>query len=597
MARTVSLSAGRDVTARGNFPDSYYTTANKLWTNLTGRGYIYFTMPFNPGVTVLSAKLHLFAGKKWPDNRTITVKRITQSFAFENANWHWRPPVGEIVATAKRANTISGDEWVLDVTAQVARIAAGESWWGWEISSDSVQDSNIHGLLSPYPRLRPHLEITWAENPLPPNDLQPRGNGVVSLSKPTLMFNFIDSEGVTSMGGYQIQIDPNANWAAPAFDFAQNSTVPQCNLAATAYPGLAEGTGTWWRVRVKDADGLWSGWSAPVSFLFLSKSALDITSPVGSFTDATPTVEWTFAGAQTRYEVSVYNRTETRWMWGSGTLAGAATSFTVPAGVITRDGAEYTIFVAVNDDQNRVPMPGEDVRTVAFENVVWQRSNTIPLAEDLSVVTLEGYQDVRWRMSDTTGMDYFGVWRDGVLIAYAPVDSFQRSEDGDFGFVDREAPPREEHTWQIMTVSSTGSSENGPQLTKMVRYNTPWLSGREDGSIPIPLVNAVVDPGLYEDTDVVIPLNGNPVIVKSSVKGYIGSCSAELADDVGELSAREYKNVLLSLRSSVQECSLVWADQSITCYIYGLSITPQSSADGRTHYYVAFSFLQTGGGQ
>ncbi|RTE09296.1 fibronectin type III domain-containing protein [Paenibacillus whitsoniae] len=75
-------------------------------------------------------------------------------------------------------------------------------------------------------------------------------------------------------------------------------------------------------------------------------NAPTVTSPTAYANTRTPTISWTFSDpdsgdTQAGFAVSIVNSSYTVQLWDSGYIAGAATSYTIPAGVITADGNYY----------------------------------------------------------------------------------------------------------------------------------------------------------------------------------------------------------------------------------------------------------------
>jgi hypothetical protein len=106
------------------------------------------------------------------------------------------------------------------------------------------------------------------------------------------------------------------------------------------YPGLADGSTVFWRIRFQDAAGLWSPWSASTSFRRDDKGTLTVTNPpVGTpkVEDTTPPIIWTFTGeTQAAYQIQIRHTVNGLIVvdWDSGKVTSAVTSVTVPTGTI-----------------------------------------------------------------------------------------------------------------------------------------------------------------------------------------------------------------------------------------------------------------------
>ena len=599
MSRSASmLNTAQNVVSRA-IPGAQMSDSPQLDTWIDGRSFIFFSLPFNYGSMIISARVVLKTSQDWDADRTLTLHKVSQSWTYQNG-WNNQPTIGAVAGSTNHAQaTAAGDEYIIDVTQHMQEAANGAAWFGWALRCDA--NSNRRGVASStHPRsdYRPRLEVVWADKPYQPNDLHPRGDQVVSDQKSWLYFNFADSEGATTMSGFQLQLSTNGDFSSPWYDTTQNAVAPSTHLAdLTGFTQLTQNQWYWWRVRVRDDSNLWSTWSDPVRFKYLPKPTITITQPTATTYDATPTIEWTMSsGTQTSFQVLLYDVTggANRLAHDSGPLPGNVMEYTIPRNVITESNHNWQIIVNVWDDQARVSTGGIPAYCQATKNFVWQQSNqTDPVTDLIATRDTDGPSyTLKWRMT-ALDSDAFSVWRDGTMVFMGPAQEFvDPNTPGGYRYKDNLVSGRREHTWKVMNHLNHITSANNLETSLKVRYECPWLVSL-NGLGNIPLANADIDPGLHEVSDVVQPLYGAPVLVQQSLQGFLGTCTAEIANDFTPIgiSAEELVEKFMDMRKN-PKCALLWADQAIACYIYNCSFRPLTRADGRTDYQISFGFLE-----
>lgn len=105
--------------------------------------------------------------------------------------------------------------------------------------------------------------------------------------------------------------------------------------------GLTPGTQYFWAIQNVDVCGNYGAASfAPVTTNTL---AVTITSPTENqyLATRTPTVQWTYAGSLPQAAFYIEMVANGNVLWTSGWISSAATSYTLPSGAITADGAYY----------------------------------------------------------------------------------------------------------------------------------------------------------------------------------------------------------------------------------------------------------------
>ena len=593
---SIDLRNGSDASLALAQPGQNFGSPDTLWAWEEGKGLIFFSIPFPMGASVASAKLRVYSTPGWSSGKTLSLHRVTERWTASYVSWNTEPGSGALSGSVTKPGTpAEGEVWEVDVTSHLQDVANGAEWYGWRVSSDNASPVGVYGLQAPDPKLRPVLEVKWAEPPHTPNDLSPRGDQTVSNSLPYLQFNYVDAEGASTMLAYEVQMDGSGNFDSPAWSRLAESSSPGIDLSLTGRPALVSGNWMWWRVRVQDSSGLWSGWSDPVRFKYQPLGSVSILSPSGSTEDPSPDVVWNHSFTQTAFRLKLYDKTaDNRLAWDTELVQSSSKQYTIPVGVI--DAADHTweAVLEVKDDKDRVAVVNGPVFSQSSRLFTWDPTPGMNIPLNVRLYQAHQYWPgvgVQWDYPYP--VTYFSIWRDGVLLRTAtPVEA--ALPGGGYGVNDWFIPGRQTHKWEVRAHHAGQTSDAG-WITKTINHRFPFLMSAVNTELVVPLVNAEVDPGLYETNDVAVPLSGNPVLVQQSLKGYVGSCEAEIACDVVPgVEAREHKNMLLWMRENPR-CYFTWADQAIECYIYDTSIKPVPRADGRTDYEISFGFIQTRG--
>lgn len=375
---TTTLLAASDAMVSSSFPTKNY--AGLAWLQLNSSpsdrvGYVYFNQPFPLGVTILSATLTgKQRGAAVGGSRTLSVRRAATSWAESKIVSGGRPTAtGATAARTLGDSAVDGRPWVWDVKAAMQEVSDGAAWFGFRIDSNNATIIKLHSRESdiddPWT-----LEVQWSDAPAPPSRLSPSAGRSISVARPTLRFDFADVSGDTSMGGFQVEVSTSTSFTSPAFaSGAVDSDVPQWTLGGD----LTTGVTYYWRVQVKDAAGVWSGWSDTASFKRTAKPVVTITSPAASPANIvytpTPTFSWTVAGQKAYQLFLVDPADETRVLWSSDKVDSTVTSYTLPVSenLLLTNGQSYRLIVRVWDAVARESIPEENVyidtaRTFSF---------------------------------------------------------------------------------------------------------------------------------------------------------------------------------------------------------------------------------------
>lgn len=162
----------------------------------------------------------------------------------------------------------------------------------------------------------------------------------------------------------------------------------------------------------------------------VAPNAPTLTGPAANVNTRTPTVTWTYSdpdgNPQGSYRIEIVNSSYTAVIWGSGWLTGTATSYTIPAGVITADGTYYAR-VQVQDSNGAVNQAnGTGGGDASFGNKIFVSDITTP---SISSVTPDQAYNVA--VNGTVRMWAFGVTdgTSGVLRVEFPTWSDVNSQD------------------------------------------------------------------------------------------------------------------------------------------------------------------------
>lgn len=203
------------------------------------RSLLYFARPFPLGATITNAKLVLYSG---PTAQTgtlsIDVKRILSPVNFTKATWNTRPTTyhpGTATASKTGPLAVDGTLWDVDVTAGMQSVSLGQVWYGFEISSTTLNPYlNFFAPNHPNFANRPRLEVTWSDAPAKPTGLAPGGGRAISGTKPIVRCTYVDVSGDTEMQSIQVQANATNVWTAPTFDSGTvASSTPELDLNGT----------------------------------------------------------------------------------------------------------------------------------------------------------------------------------------------------------------------------------------------------------------------------------------------------------------------------------------------------------------------------
>lgn len=557
-------------------------------------GYVYFPTPFTQGATIVSATLKLHSYSAPAVSRTIEVRRAASVMNYSRMTFDTKPAVTGATASVTKSTSGPGQEWVFDVTAIMQEVSDGALWWGFRVQSLSTSLLQFHSTQSLYESSRPVLVVEWADEPDKPGDLAPAGGLTVSTDRPVLRFSYSDHGGSTELAGARVQIGDNAAMTLGLWDSGELPvTIPEVDLADTAYPGLpADGTGRFWRVRVKDAAGLWSDWSDATSMRYVERGLVTILEPTSSaLMDPTPVVRWSFTGVQDQYEVVVQRGDKVRRpVWDSGRITGTETSYTVPDGIL-RDDKTYTITVRIWDSEDRASTPGFPAYRQHSATFWFDDDLATPAPTSISATPRDAwpYVDVEWTSASTP--DAFMLVREGVIVGrWAPAEV--QVEPGRYAFTDRTCPAWVEQRYDVHAIvaekRSVAASTNcrseviGVWLTSPT--TTVCLTGKDEGSPTLGVRESVHEVG------------DRVIVIRDGLRGHEGDWAGELHSDISlapGVSAKEWRDRLMGMRRDPTGIRLHMGPVNVPVSLSQVNV--RSTAATELTYRASFTYHQLPG--
>lgn len=322
-----------------------------------------------------------------------------------------------------------------------------------------------------------------------------------------------------------------------------------------SYAGLSDGSTVFWRIRLQNADGQWSPWSASTSFKRDDKGTLTVSNPPSGtpvVEDATPPINWSLSGeTQAAYQVAITHVVNGVVVtdWDSGKTTGTATSVTVPAGKITQTGVTYTVTVRVWDTDQREATPGDPTYVEVVRDFTFVPGATTGTTS-LTAIPQDPKPVVRLFWNRATAPDRFNVVRDGRVIAAAldPNDLFVSGTQ--YTWTDNAPPPQRSLTYSVQAVVNNVASTTNASATTTAKPSGIWLRDPTSDLELCIMGNADRDFTLGEQGAVLqsIAPDANKVVIGQSLGGLEGRIEGELHSIYGK-TAQEWRDIYLRLRA------------------------------------------------
>lgn len=637
------LDAGKAAWTSEAAPQQTYADRPTLALDGTGadekRAYIWFPNPVGRlGDSVLSATLTLYLSNAWSGTNTITVERITQSWkqnAVKFGSSGNTPTVTTTnAATAVVTDGTAGLAVAVDVSSILADVAAGGAWYGLRITVDTAGPLRVHSPSTPTHGYRPTLLVDMSTDPDAPDELKPDGDSYATDEEaPIFRWAFNSSDEHAYQAESQVQITTTeSDYSTPVYDsgYVTNSEAQwDSSTDESAPPALSDNLQFWWRVRLRDQNGLTTGWSDEASFYHASTGDIQITDPElddDDVADTSPTITWyTDDRDQRQIRIRVYDGTgntlgdllyERPWTsqeqdndttgYGESALNPLPVgydSFTIPTTVPNRNGtgativdtptAKYAVEVAMRDEYAR--KDGEYVSDVRYFDFV-PTTDAAPLT--LTAVATGGTPYVTLGWTRATQPDFWVVLRDGTAIAELDGD-VPFTSGTSYEYIDYTARPGVTYSYSVR--SKTTGVGLSAAITATDLATSPvgvWLMDpAHDVVVPI-LGNENIGQELAETSAVLEPLNRrDPVRLVARIGGYQGSAGGTIAEWNGSTSAA----ILAALEDligqrSTNDLRLVFGNRNMLVNVGNLKVSQHPVPSGSAAMYdVGFSFWQIGG--
>lgn len=602
---SATVRSGFDTWVGSGKPSAPHPKDKYLTLDASGgaaKALFYFKVPAPRGATITSATLRVFTRGASSGSRTLTAKRITQTWKVSSTNWNNAPSTTTTSAATATIGTVTGGYAIdFNVTTMVQSITNGSNNFGFEVTTNTATPHLLYGMDSGG-NYKPVLLVEWEDAPAAPTTLTP-ADGVVSVTKPTLQFDYTDVSGNTSLAAVRVQIDPAADEVSPDFDSgAFPTTSPELPLTATAFPGLAAGVPTQWRVQVQDGAGLWSEWSDWVTMTYASQTGPTITSPTGSVVyETTPPVVWTASG-QTAFQVLVYSAADpSRAVMDSGKKTSTDLSYPIVGPTFTtqsllKDGQTYTVEVRTWDaNADRVATPGAPLYrsatttfTVAVDATVGSVSSITATTDETPVVTIE------WTRS--TAPDSWTIYEDGLPIAADLTPGETVVSGSTYRYEHSGARPNVEHTYAVRAVVNGRMSADGVTSPATPRPVGIWIVDPDDGTTVTLWGDDEGSWDAADDATVYTPVNSTEVVrIVSGLHGLSGNLTGYLAEGFGQTFAEQEAAIYALKSRPVARLRLVLADESFEVLIGNVRVSPRPiTRAGQVVKSVSLDFWQVG---
>jgi hypothetical protein len=562
--------------------------------------YLYFPRPFALNATIISAKIKFYTFAMTTGTHTLTFQRLNQAWSASKVTWNTRPTnlidgTKDVVKTGVLADKV---EWEVDITDWLQTVSSGGAWQGVQIKSAESVARYIYSEINPAAAYRPRLEVTWVDPPATPTGLAPAGGRTVGLPKPVVRAIYFDVSGTSALQAIQVQINATDVWTSPTFDSGTVLTsVPELNLASTAYAGLADGSTTFWRVRLQDAAGQWSPWSSSTSFRYDTKGTLTLTNPPSgtpTVEDTTPPIIWTFTGeTQSAYQIvitHVANGVEIR-DWDSGKITSTAVSVTVPEGKILSPSTTYSVTVRIWDTELREATPGDTAYVEVTRSFTFVPGATTGTTT-LTTIAQDPKPQVRIFWNRATSPDKFNVLRNGKIIATGlnPVDVFISGTS--YTWTDDSPSPGRVLTYEVQAVVNNVASATNATSAVTVRSTGVWLKDPSSGLELCILGNDERSFVLGEQSAILqsIAFNAPKIAISQSLGGLEGRIEGKLADYASK-TAEQWRDIYLQLRAlRVKQFWLTTGDYTFLAVCQAWTYSQQTVPD--PIYRVGFDFFQ-----
>lgn len=549
--------------------------------------FLKFSLPGPAGSLFTSAEVQIHSQYDVP-SRTYAIRPVKALYTSSRVNWNNRPvpdpayPEIRVTTALKRKDPLR-----FDVTGVLNQMRLSKKpFYGFIIYfPNEVTDSTARWFYTDVQASvnYPKFFADYSTAPRIPTDLLPSEGRAISLEKPTLSGTFHDVSGDTRMKALQARVYVPGQ-AEPEWDSGEYATqYPFIDLATTDYPGVPLNATRQWDLRFMDGDNLWSPWAEKRTFVRKEKGVVSILQPGASpnnfVEDATPTVSHFFSKTQRDLQYVIWNSNKTAVVSDTGRLTTDETGYAVPAQKGLVAGQEYVLEARVWDNVARASTPGDPAYASAERRFKYTPTATITGTTDLVVTQPDLSPDALLTWKRTTYPDFFDVFRDGRLIAseLEPEDVAVSPGALTFSWLDGQASPRSDHTWEVRAKVNGRNSAGNKKTVAQIKPTTAFLTS-VDREIRVPFLNYSSSVGRVDGSNVVQVLNSDePITVYQGTSGRMGEFEGIVSGGLGSDTAKGYLDQVLSLdeeENHGRPCILTWADQAVPCVVSKVKYTP-----------------------
>ena len=478
----VTIPISLDASVTSAYPSKPYGGYKDLAiesTTPTRYGYLWGSLPALAGQTVSSATLYVRERYNYGGgSRTLTAELLSEGFQEATVNYNNRPDVVSGGPTGTKtlgdAADAAGRWWAIDVTTLLQAVASGTAWYGIRLSSNNGTKFFVWSSEADA-ESRPYLVVEYSGPPEKPTDLSPAGGRAISVARPLHRFGFVDPGD--SMAGFQIQWSDSTDFTTPDLDTGEVvSTLPQW----TPTEDVSASETIYWRVRVKDTQGLWSDWADPVSFTRTAKGAAALTSPVdeGTVSEPTPPIIWTNAATQTAFQVFILDPATGNVLSDSGKRPGTELSYTVPADVLTSEDTAYQVVVRLWDDVARESIPGDPAYVELSATFTLELSASVDPVVGLAASPLDGVGTLlTWTRATTP--DGYMLRVDGQFVGDVidPASTLVTGTSNRLEWFG--ATPRKNQGVEVVPIVNGEAASTNPIVSVRPEPVGVWLSGTD----------------------------------------------------------------------------------------------------------------------
>lgn len=619
MSITRVVSTSVDTWVEQNQPGALHPTAKVLGVDNGGSSdeafaYIWFKNPAPAGATIENAWLDIRGriapgGSAWPSIQ-VTIRGFTDDWQAGKTKYSNRPTTLTGTATLTATNSTNGFLWHIPVTSIVQTFTNSGVRCQFRIAIDNNTRRFFYSAEARDDWV-PKLIVQWSDAPSEPTNLRPSGNRKVSIQWPTLRFDYGSPGEDSAMAAFQVQFKSTATpfnqttgFTTPAFDTGEvASLVPEYNTTITTpggvWGGLADLANTYWTVRVKNADGVWSTYADPVQF---GRDNFDLAtaivnpavSPNNFVNEWTPTMDWTATG-QTKFRVQIaLTDALTTIPYNSGIISSTSTEHKLPKDVLTVDGQSYRLILDTWDSVDREFTPGDPgylrvTRDFTFNEGASVEITSLAATQD----TPRPWMHLTWNRA--TQPDSFTIVRNGQPVAtdLDPSDLFVSGTS--YQYMDQTADPNKQHTWRVLAIVNGQSSPGAASVQATISMAEVWLADLETG-ICVPMCGDEVPEWTWAGLSAVYePIQGNrAIVITQSLQGPRGTATFQTSAMYGKTALEWQQDTMELLRRPSSDKVFYYADTALRCTVRNLNLVPfwMLGASDRT---VSFEFYSQEG--